>query len=198
MRPGDRSAIDAASPAPSQRVGRSGAAPALREAHQEELQRLFDFTPAELAANRAGQLAPGQWPLPTGLFMAATLITAALFLVGFLVRRAREAWRSGNDRATVRGLLLTIPVLGVGALVAVVLFVPLASDWVARRACSVEGVTLGYIDDPGKSNRGKIEIDHLDLRADDPGQHPALHVGERYRAYYACHSLELMSIEPLE
>lgn len=185
MRPADPSALDAASPA--------------RAAHQEALQRLFDFTPAELAANRAGHLTLGQWPLPVGFFLGAALTATALFLAGFLVRRAREAWRSGNGGATVRSLALALPVLAVGALVAAALVLPLARDWIARRACSAEGLTQGFVGDPGKSNRGKIALSGVVLRSDDdPGEPPALHAGQRYRAYYACHSLELLSIEALE
>lgn len=151
------------------------------------------FTGVELAANRRGELTPEQLP-PFGLQLLALCLLGLLFFV--LVRWGRRNVKDGVQLACVAaaGLALLLPAWPLATRLKNALV-----DRFEARACAFTHITSGV-----RPSAWGMGIYHLDVgprsfrvpRGNMARAHAAIVKGSPYRAFYACNSETLASLEP--
>jgi hypothetical protein len=149
------------------------------------------FTPAQLSANRSGELASEQLPPFGWQLLGLCVLGVLLFFVarwGSRLRRERGPWAL----AAVVGLACLAPAWALGSSLRDALL-----DSFEGRACAFTHITSGV-----RNSRWGMGTQYLDVGqrsfkvlAGSLGQEPP-QVGRPYRAFFACHSETLASVEP--
>jgi hypothetical protein len=158
--------------------------------HSRELGDLFEFTAADLDANRAGMANLRQLPfgrVARVLFFGVGFALAGLGCVFELLKKPTLlAFASG-----LVFWLLSAGVLYLGR--------GLCRDLVEQRSCSVSGTLTDVSTRYSKStSHWRLTIAEKTIEFPYPDRSTSLlRIGSRYRAHYLCHSQHLVSIEPL-
>jgi hypothetical protein len=149
------------------------------------------FTPAQLSANRSGELASEQLP-PFGWQLLGLVVLGVLLFVvarwGSRMRRERRPWAA----AAVVGLAFLAPAWALGSSLRDALL-----DRFEGRACAFTHITSGIRNGSWGMGTQYLDVGQRSFKvlAGSLGQEP-LQVGRPYRAFFACHSETLASVEP--
>lgn len=160
------------------------------EQHLAELQELFGFDDADLAANRVGSIRFHQYPF-------GDLAWALLFTVGCAMGSLAALMGFMEEKK----ILMLLFGLAWGAITVGVAYGKrgLVQDAFARRACVLVGPVTSLTGRLGLKNRTywRLTVDGTTLELQRRQGIALVRVGSPYRVHYLCHSQRLISIEPL-
>jgi hypothetical protein len=154
-----------------------------------QLQSVFQFTAEQLAANRAGTLAPGQLTETIKAAVFGSLFVLAVVGFGIVALRA--------SRGIARIVGPIVLVIGCAIIVGVVV-VPAARDLASETVAATEG-KVDEIRTPGKGGKyANVVVGGVSIstRADPNLARSLVGDGTRFRVYYLPQGERLLSLEP--